>query len=67
MDAPTISEAGKYKIVVENEAGVTTEFTFERKYVPNVAGSVLIIILSLVCVGGLMVGLIWRNHSKTDD
>ena len=67
MDPPTINEAGKYRIVVENEAGITTEFSFERKYIPNVAGSVLIIILSLVAVGGLMVGLIWRNHSKTDD
>jgi hypothetical protein len=67
MDPPTISEAGKYKIVVENEAGVQTELSFERKYVPNVAGSVLIIVLSFAAVVGLFVGLIWRNHSKTDD
>lgn len=67
MDAPTISEAGKYKIVVENEAGLKTEFVFERKYVPNVAGSVLIIILAFASVAGFFVGLIWRNHSKTDE
>ena len=67
MDAPTISEAGKYKIVVENEAGIKTELCFERKYVPNVAGSVLIIVLALMAVTGFFVGLIWRNHSKTDD
>ena len=67
IDAPTISEAGKYRIVVENEAGVQTELFFERRYVPNVAGSVLIIVLAMAAVAGLFVGLIWRNHSKTDD
>jgi hypothetical protein len=67
MDPPTISEAGKYKIIVENEAGVRTELSFERKYIPNVAGSVLIIVLGLAAVIGLLVGLVWRNHSKTDD
>jgi hypothetical protein len=67
MDPPTIKDAGKYKIIVENEAGVKTELTFERKYIPNVAGSTLIIVLSLAAVVSLMVGLIWRNHSKTDD
>ena len=66
-DPPTIDEAGKYKIIVENEAGVRTELSFERKYIPNVAGSVLIIVLALAAVAGLFVGLIWRNHSKTDD
>jgi hypothetical protein len=67
MDPPTISEAGKYRIIVENEAGVQTALAFERKYVPNVAGSMLIIVLSLAAVVGLFVGLVWRNHSKTDD
>ena len=67
MDPPTIDEAGKYKIIVENEAGVQTELSFERKYIPNVAGSVLIIVLAFAAVTGLFVGLIWRNHSKTDD
>jgi hypothetical protein len=67
MDPPIINEAGKYKIIVENEAGVQTELSFERKYIPNVAGSVLIIVLALTSVIGLFVGLIWRNHSKTDD
>ena len=67
MDPPTIKEAGKYKIIVQNEAGIQTELAFERKYIPNVAGSVLIIVLALAAVIGLFVGLIWRNHSKTDD
>ena len=66
-DAPTISESGKYRIVVESEAGVKTELFFERKYVPNAAGSILIIVLALAAVVGLLVGLVWRNHSKTDD
>lgn len=65
--APTIKEGGKYRFVVENEAGVRTELTFERKYIPNAAGSVLIIAFSLTLVAGLLIGLIWHNHSKTDD
>ena len=67
MNAPTITDAGKYKILIKNEAGLTQELVFERKYVPNIAGSVLIIILSFAAVAGFFVGLIWRNHSKTDD
>ena len=67
MDPPTISEAGKYRIVIENEAGVQTELSFERKYIPNVPGNILIIVLAMASVAGLFVGLIWRNHSKTDD
>ena len=66
-DPPTIKEGGKYTIVVENEAGIRTELRFERKHIPNAAGSVLIITISLALVGGLLLGLIWRNHSKTDD
>ena len=66
-DFTEISESGKYRLVVENEAGITTEFAFERKYVPNAAGSILIIVLSLAAATCLLVGLIWRNHSKTDD
>ena len=65
--APTIKEGGKYRIVVENEAGIRTELTFERKHIPNAAGSILIITVSLTLVAGLLLGLIWRNHSKTDD
>lgn len=67
MDSPIISEAGKYRIVIESEAGVQTELFFERKYIPNVPGSILIIVLAMASVAGLFIGLIWRNHSKTDD
>ena len=67
FDAPVIKDGGKYKIVVENEAGVTSELNFERKYIPNVAGSVLIIFIMGAIVTGLLIGLIWRNHSKTDE
>jgi hypothetical protein len=64
---PTISQSGKYRIVVENEAKVKTVLNFERKYIANKAGSILIIILALASVAGLMVSLAWRNHSKTDE
>ncbi|MGN0818354.1 MAG: hypothetical protein ACI4L9_05225 [Candidatus Coproplasma sp.] len=66
-DAPVISEGGVYRIVVSNEAGVSTELNFTRKHIPNVAGNVLIIIVTCAMAVGLFVGLIYRNRSKTDE
>ena len=64
---PTITEGGKYRIVVESEAGVQTELSLVRKHVMNTAGSVFIMILIGVSVIGLFTGLVYRNKSKTDD
>ena len=64
---PTITEGGKYRIVVESEAGVVTELTFVRKHVMNTAGSVFIMIIIGLAVIGLFTGLVYRNKSKTDD
>ena len=64
---PTIPDGGEYRIVVESEAGVTTELTFVRKHVMNTAGSVFIMIIIGVSVIGLFTGLVYRNKSKTDD
>ena len=64
---PTITEGGKYRIVVESEAGVQTELSFVRKHVMNTAGSVFIMVMIGLSVVGLFTGLIYRNKSKTDD
>lgn len=64
---PTITEKGKYRIVVESEAGVATELSFVRKHVMNTAGSVFIMVVIALCVIGLFTGLVYRNKSKTDD
>jgi hypothetical protein len=64
---PTITEGGKYRVVVESEAGVKTELSFERKHVMNTAGSVFIMVLIALSVVGLFTGLVYRNKSKTDD
>ncbi len=64
---PTITEGGEYRIVVESEAGVTTELKFVRKHVMNTAGSIFIMIIILLSVVGLFAGLVYRNKSKTDD
>lgn len=64
---PEIEDGGKYKITVENEAGVKTDLFFEKTHVPNMAGSILIIVVIIALVIALMVGLTWRNHSKTDE
>ena len=64
---PTINEKGKYRIVVESEAGVATELSFVRKHVMNTAGSIFIIVVISICIVGLFTGLVYRNKSKTDD
>lgn len=63
----TISEGGNYKIVVCNEAGVDTTLTFTRKHIPNTAGNVLIFVVLFAFVVIIIIGLIYRNRSKTDD
>jgi hypothetical protein len=67
VQAPTISEGGDYRVVVESEAGVATELKFTRKHVMNTAGSVFIMIMVGVAAVGLFAGLVYRNKSKTDD
>ena len=64
---PTITEGGKYRIVVESEAGVQTELNLVRKHVMNTAGSIFIMVIIALAVVGLFTGLIYRNKSKTDD
>ena len=64
---PTITEGGRYRIVVESEAGVTTELTFVRKHVMNTSGSIFIMIMIGLAVIGLFTGLVYRNKSKTDE
>lgn len=63
---PTVNEGGKYRIVVESEAGVETELSFVRKHVMNTEGNIFIMIVIAVAVIGLFVGLVYRNKSKTD-
>jgi hypothetical protein len=64
---PIINEGGKYRVVVESEAGVATELTFVRKHVMNTAGSIFIMIMIAIAIVGLFAGLIYRNKSKTDN
>ena len=64
---PTITEGGKYRVVVESEAGVQTELFFVRKHVMNTAGSIFIMVIIAIAVVGLFTGLVYRNKSKTDD
>lgn len=64
---PTIKEGGLYEIVVESEAGVQTVIGFQKDYIPNAAGSILIIILILATVISLFAGLVFRNKQKVDN
>ncbi len=61
-----ITEKGKYKVVVVNEAGGTSEVEFERVYTANVATTALIIAAVLVVVIGLFVGLLFRKRSRIE-
>ena len=64
---PTINEGGKYRIVVESEAGVQTELSLVRKHVMNTSGSIFVMVVIGLSVVGLFAGLVYRNKSKTDD
>jgi hypothetical protein len=64
---PIVSEGGKYRVVIESEAGVQTELSFVRKHVMNTAGSIFIMVVIGLSVVGLFTGLVYRNKSKTDD
>ena len=64
---PTVTEGGKYRVVIESEAGVQTELSFVRKHVMNTAGSIFIMVVIGLSVVGLFTGLVYRNKSKTDD
>ena len=64
---PTITDGGKYRVVIESEAGVQTELSFVRKHVMNTAGSIFIMVVIGLSVVGLFTGLVYRNKSKTDD
>ena len=66
-EIPTITEGGKYRIIVESEAGVQTELSLVRKHVMNTAGSVFIMVIIGLSVIGLFTGLVYRNKSKIDD
>ncbi len=65
-DVPEITEKGKYKVVVVNEAGGTSEVEFERVYTANVATTALIIGVILVVVVGLFAGLFFRKRSRVE-
>ena len=64
---PTVTEGGKYRVVIESEAGVQTELSFVRKHGMNTAGSIFIMVIIGLFVVGLFTGLVYRNKSKTDD
>lgn len=66
-DVPTITEGGKYLVLVTNVAGVTKEFNFKRKKITNVAGTILIVVSCLAVVGGVFIGLLYNNKMNTDD
>lgn len=65
-ETPTISEQGKYKLVIKNLAGNTTTYEFTRKFVPNTASSALLIIALVVVACGLFIAVVYRNKSKVD-
>ena len=66
-DAPKITQSGKYRLLVTNAQGMTVEYTFTRKAISNVAGSIFIIVSSLLAVIGVGIGLIYHTKLKTDD
>ena len=62
-----ITESGNYRIIVENRAGATVEYTFQKLNIANGALSALVIIGLLAVSGGFFAVLLLRNRSKNDD
>ena len=66
-DTPTITTGGKYRVTITNIQGTTVTYHFTRKAVTNVAGSVFIIVSSVLAVIGIGVGLIYHTKLRTDE
>ena len=66
-DSPTISTGGNYRVVITNKQGMTVEYNFTRKAITNVAGSIFIIVSSVLLVTGIGIGLVYHTKLKTDD
>lgn len=63
----SITEGGKYRIVVTNAQGVSKELCFTKKNIANTSLSILIIVGCIVVAGGFFIGLLLRNRSKFDE
>ena len=63
---PEISTGGKYKVVVTNMQGVSTEYNFTRKKIANTATSVFFIVIIFMAVIGVLIGLLYHTRQKTD-
>ncbi|MBQ9458177.1 MAG: hypothetical protein IJU64_06750 [Bacilli bacterium] len=66
-EGPKIDSGGKYVITITNLQGVTIEYNFTRKAITNVAGSIFIIVFSVLVVVGVGIGLTYHTKLKTDD
>lgn len=63
---PVISEGGDYTIVVESVSGVTSQMSFTRRHMLNIAATVIVIILALIVAFIMLFGLVHRNKEKSD-
>jgi len=66
-EVPVITEGGDYKVIVTNEAGVSSTLEFKHVYVASPAGSALIIILCVTAAAGIIAGAVMRNKQKFDE
>ena len=62
-DGDELTEEGTYKVVVTDDCGNSTEYNFEIKHGLNAGIIALIVILSLLAVGGMVVFILYK---KTD-
>ena len=62
--SPIISKAGKYRVVISDEAENTIEYTFTREFTTNTASNVFILLILVVIVAGGFVYLVLREKNK---
>ena len=65
-DVQAITTSGDYRVTITNVQGVTVEYSFTRKAIANVAGSIFIIVSSSLLVVGIGIGLVYHTKLKTD-
>lgn len=60
----SLKEVGQYRVIITDEAGLTTEYTFEILYHLNAASIAVIVVLAIAGISGLISIIALRKRKK---
>ena len=66
-ESPKITTGGRYLISITNVQGVEVTYSFTRKAIANVPGSIVVIAFSIIAITAVGIGLFYHTKLKTDD